>query len=358
MFDKIKSLFATNPIVANAPKRSLTSKLRPMVQYKVATGVAEWRKALDAAKYKLNPNRKALYALYETAELDDQVLAQRRQAHMAAISAAWTLEGADETILKQPWFGTYLREAVNTEFWGHTLLELIPAPGNGRGIESILLIPRQHVRPEFQDVLIYTSDVKGIPYKGISSLIELGQPDDLGVYSAVLLPYIRKHYSDTDWSQFSERFGLPFMTVRTATTDRTELDQKEAMAKNFGSSGYAILDDQDQLDFLNPNHSGQLHLGFKDRIELADKQIAKLMNGQTGTSEAKAFVGSAEVHERVMDDFTKCRLYGIEMDINRKLLPALAAFGYPVEGATFSFVYPEPQATPEAGKEPVGKKKA
>lgn len=350
MFERIKSLFYTSPVIANAPKRSLLSKLRPMVQYRVNTGVAEWRKALELAKYKLNPNRRTLYALYDQCELDDQVLAQRRLAHMSAMAAEWTLDGADEKILRQPWFNTYLREAVNTEFWGHSLLELLPN-AQGNGIDGVALIPREHVRPEFGDVLIHTSDTKGIAFRGINQLIELGAPDDLGVYQAVLLPYIRKHYADTDWSQFSERFGMPFMTIRTATSDQKELDEKEAMARKFGASGYAILDEQDQLDFLNPNYSGNLHVNFKDRIELADKQIAKLMNGQTGTSEEKAYVGSAEVHERVMDDFTKCRLQAIEMDINRKLLPALATFGYPVQGATFSFVYPEPQATPKAAED-------
>jgi len=61
------------------------------------------------------------------------------------------------------------------------------------------------------------------------------------------------------------------------------------------------------------------------------------MNGQTGTSDEKAFVGSAEVHERILDDWHHSRLRRYANIINYKLIPFLVYHGYPLEGLTGTF---------------------
>ena len=58
------------------------------------------------------------------------------------------------------------------------------------------------------------------------------------------------------------------------------------------------------------------------------------MNGQTGTSDEKSFVGSAEVHERVLDKFTEARLKRVQDIVNYKLLPFLQYHGYPITDKT------------------------
>lgn len=317
--------------------------------WKVKVELDTYRQALDLARNPLRYDRKYLYAIYREVELDDQVTAQTRIACATIQRAPFEIvraEGAAEdkaltARLKKPWFYDLLEVLVKTEFWGHSLVEFHPVLDKDGEFVAFSVVPRDHVRPEYGDVLPQITDSVGVPFrdnKTFPYVMEVGRPDDLGLYHIVAIPYIRKKYADTDWSLFSERFGSPFLTIKTASRDPRELDAKERMARNFGSNGYAILDDQDELSTVVSNFTGTAHYTFRDRIVLADEQISKIMNGQTGTTNEKAHVGAAEVHERILNDFNFARMTRIEYFINFVLFPFLASMGYQgMDGAKFEF---------------------
>lgn len=336
---------AASPSNQVGDKRGLIYKIRQQTIYRINAEIANLRTAIQSAENPLRPNRILLYALYRQIELDDQVAAQMRIANATIINSPFQVEKnqkPDENLtdlFKRPWFIDYLQYCLETEFWGHTLVEFDPVR-SGFEFERILKFPREHVRPEYGDVITYTSDQKGIPFrnnKDYKFLLEIGKPDDLGLFRIIGVPAIRKKYSDTDWSLYSERYGMPFLTIKTASRQKNELDSKEQMARNFGSSGWAILDDQDELNTMVSNTNGTAHMVYKDRMDRADDQIARLINGQTGASDQKAFVGAAQVHERLLNDFVKWRLTTIEYAINFNLIPLLVANGYPLKDTKFKF---------------------
>lgn len=359
------------PVPVN--KKSIRSMVTPSYIYKVSAQFDNFRKALDLALYPLRPDRKSLYGFYREVELDDEVITQTRVACVTVKRAPFEVlfgkkldEKATE-LFTRPWFYELLEVMVKTEFWGHSLVEFTPEKNEKGEFASFSVITRDHVRPEYGDVLRQFTDTEGIKFrdpKAFPLLLEFGRADDIGLYHVVAIPALRKRYADTDWSLFSERFGSPFLVVRTQATAKQELDNKEKMAANFTSNGYAILDDQDQIDMLE--RKGQNgHLTYADRIALADKQIAKIINGQASTSDEKAHVGSAEVHERILNDFTFDRMVRIQNWINFGLIPFLVRNGYALDGATFEFVelrkqelkeLSEPVEKPKPGNDPAQKK--
>lgn len=327
-------------------KAILAWRISRHYNWRVKAEFKNFRTALDTAQNPLMPDRRSLYAFYREVELDDEVTTQARTAYMTVQRAPFEVrrdkKASDELtdLFKRPWFFDLMHTAVMTEFWGHSLVEFNPAMADNGEFCSYWTLPRDQVRPEYGDVLTNQGDVTGVPYrdpKAFPFLLEMGRPDDLGLYHVVAIPALRKRFSDTDWSLFSERFGSPFLTIKTSSRDKKELDAKEEMAANFGSNGYAILDDQDTIEPIVANYNGTAHYTFRDRMEMADKQIAKLMNGQTGTSDEKSYVGSAEVHERILNDYTFSRLYRIQFWINFHLIPFLVRHGYKLEGCTFEF---------------------
>ena len=76
---------------------------------------------------------------------------------------------------------------------------------------------------------------------------------------------------------------------------------------------------------------------YKNLADFCDDQIAKMMNGQTGTGKNGAWTGTAEVHERVLTEFTKARMRRIQDIINYQLFPFLIAKGYKLGGYEFKF---------------------
>lgn len=327
------------------PKKGLRRKVKRTYKFKVKAEMEQLRKAVLFAENPLRPDRRNLYSIYFDVADDDQVTTQIRVAQSTIGCApfeVYTKKGKpDETLtelFERTWFKEYLKRSIETEFWGHSLIEFNDKKKDPE-FSNIVLIPREHVRPEYGDVLQQTSDSSGIQFrdnKEFKNLIEIGTRENLGLFKKIAKPYIRKHYADTDWSIYSEKFGMPTIIARTTSRDKSELDAKENMLANIGANGWAILDDQDEIDFMESNNQNG-YLTFEKRMELADKQIAKIINGQSSTSDEKAYVGSAEVHERILDDFTKDRLQDIQNHIRDFLIPFLIRHDYPLIGAKFEF---------------------
>lgn len=126
------------------------------------------------------------------------------------------------------------------------------------------------------------------------------------------------------------------------------------MAANFGSNGWIIRDVEEEVNIVQvASRAGAEN--FKDMALFCDSQISKLMNGQTGTTDEKAFEGSAEVHERVLDKFNEARLKRVQDIVNYKLLPFLQYHGYPITDKT-SFSFPslkrKAEGTSDTPKQP------
>jgi SPP1 gp7 family putative phage head morphogenesis protein len=260
-----------------------------------------------------------------------------------------------EAIFDEPWFVRYLNIWVDTYFWGHSLVEMhIEKDGN---ISNPWLVPREHVHPWSGQLVVNTGDTKGFPYREkpyTKTLIEIGEPEDLGLLLVVAREVIWKSYARTDWSRFSEKFGMPQVVIKANTTLESELDKKEEYARNFGTTGYLILDDEDEVTLLEKaNTDYKLYL---EQARFCDEQISKVIVGQTGTADEKSFVGSAEVHERTLDTYIWAMLRAAQFHINKELIPFLQENGIPVAGYRLKFDDLE-KSTSTPGQSGEGQKK-
>lgn len=337
-------------------------KLTRLTQYKVDLKMDVRDSAILSAENLINPKRRMLYALYkevaDDAHLSSAVTTRRlntlRETFVIRDEKSGTIDEDLRDLFKTPWFYDFCRLSLDTIFWGHSLIEFGELDDMNE-FKSVYLVPREHVKPETQEILIDPSDQKGIPYmESVEGkwLIEVGGCDDLGLYKKASRYVILKRYSLTDWARRSEKYGMPTMIVRTASRDKEELDAKEAMAANLGSNGYAILDDQDEIDLLESNQAFTWQI-FDGLTERMDKYISKLILGQTMTADDGSSLSQAQVHERVMDSYTEADMRWLGFQINMKLLPFLVKHGYPLKGKEFEWY----RFTPEYEEELLEKKK-
>lgn len=354
ILDRLSGLFVREDIsgteqqnfAASPDKRGLITKLQKYYTSRVELELKTWKTAVEMAEDPIRPRRNELLRLYHRAMEDDHLLAQVRTARFTVQMGGFKImendtELEDATdLLARPWFDEYLQLAVDAELYGHSLVEFNPERDAKGEFQNIFLVPREHVRPETGEVVLYIHDEKGLMYREPpvnKYLVEIGRPYDLGLLKVASKTVIRKEYALTDWSRRNEKYGMPFLVVRTASRNQKELDEKADMAENFGSNAWAILDDQDQIDMLESNQTFAFQ-SFKDYADWADKAVSILINGQTGTTEEKSFVGSAEVHERILNTYTKARMLRIQNHINYGLIPFLRKHGYAIpEEAYFQF---------------------
>lgn len=315
-------------------------------QYRVDADMKIWKQAVTMAEDPIRPNRELLYNLYHRIMEDDQLLAQVRNARFNIQMGDFelrNLNGVPTDLVKlfdTPWFFKYIEHCVDTELWGYTVLE--PRIGPDGMIREVLLMPREHISPLLRHILIRPSDISGIPWDTPpieGKLISIGDSDDLGLLKSIAKLIIRKDYNLSDWGRLNERFGIPFVTMKTATRDKKELDVKEEMLANFGASGWALIDDEDEIQIHESKASQQGHKTFEEYSNYADRCIAFLVNGTTYSSEQAAYSGTAQSQERQLNKYTLARMRRIQYHINWELIPFLIKyFNYPLEGHTFAFL--------------------
>ena len=299
--------------------------------------------AIENAIYPGRPDRRDLLVIYANSEDDSHVISQIEIAKSKLLSEPFVLtrNGTEDSELiekfRSPWFEDWLTIIIDAMMWGYTLVEAGPVVDEA--FSDFSVFPRRHVEPFKRHILIRPSDIVGIPYgDNPASLyfIEIGHPKDLGRFKIVAREVIWKNFSRSDWSQASEKFGMPFLHFKTATDDKDELDRIEALCRNFASNGYIISSTEDEVTVEMPTNSDFYKI-FQENAQFCDQQISKCINGQTGTSDEKSFVGSAEVHERILDDFSERRLRTASNLTNTKLIPFLSYHGWQLEGVKFRF---------------------
>lgn len=326
-------------------KKRLTPSLKQTAPARVDNSLAILKSAEQMARNPENPNRVQLYSIYEQIVKDSHLSANVRTAKIAVQKSDFQIMRngkADDKatlLLNTPWFDAFISHALDAEFWGHSLIEF-HYDIETKAVGKIILIPRKHVKPESGIVVAEIADDSGWEYrdnKETWGLVEIGRPNDLGLYLIAATEVLIKNYARSDWSQASEKYGMPLLKIKTNTEDSKELDRLEDMAQNFAANGYVIINNEDDAEIIQPPGRNFFSI-YEKSIKMCDEQISKIINGQTGSSDQKSYAGAAEVHERILNDYTFSRMRRMQHIINRELLPFLTnVFGYPFAGCEFRY---------------------
>ena len=345
----LKTIFQAKQETAPTPRRKhkrYSDSILKMPPNRVRMQMDTLSNAALAALDPEHSDRSRLLDMYENTVKDSQYIAEHEKAVAFLITEPFevcpvgTGEGDKERTLlfQRPWFTHFLTIAVDTEFWGYTLAEFGQQDAQGEFLD-VSVFPRHHVRPFEKQITRYPDEYSGIPYGGNETeyfLLELGEADRLGKLESITVEVIWKTFARSDWSEYNERYGKPFIIYHTDTGDEKERDRAFEMAQKYGSELVGVVDTDESLDVIDVASRASAQ-NYSELAKACDENIAKMMNGQTGTSDVKAWAGSAEVHERVLTEFTKARMKRIQDIINYRLFPFLTAHGYRLEGYEFQF---------------------
>lgn len=337
----------TNLAAAVKSNKRIFPNIRRQHSYRVELEMNNLGTAIIQAENPMNPNRRMLYSIYKEVWRDGHLFSQTRLLRESVVGAGFELRDAKgdanedaAKLLQRKWFMQYIRTFVDTAFWGHSLVEFGEIDKVTKEFTSIQLMPREHVRPEWGEILINPSDTKGIPYRNTDIgrwLMEMGNNEDLGLLQIASKDVIRKNYSLSDWSRRSEKFGMPITYIKTTSTDPVEVDRCAQMLENMGNNSWAVIDDSDTLDFIESTQTDAFKI-YQELIKYSDDSNSKVVVGQTGTSSNEAFAGTADVHETIFYVFVASVLRDLQFHINDELIPFLIGFGYPLNGLEFAFL--------------------
>ena len=313
--------------------------------YRIRQDIQKWRNAVQTAESVYNPSRRLLYQTYKDVVVDAHLSGALQQRLLNAANSGWEICNKDGSInqektelLSKPWFQKYLNWAEESIFWGFSLVQLNDLIDFD--FPQIELIPRQYVRPEFGTVTQYEAGTIGESYyddKYYDWVIPIGDKRDLGLLMKAAPLVIWKKNTLGSWNEHAEIFGSPIRIGKTDVRDEITRKNMEDMLKNMGSSPWAVFDKEDNIELIEAS-SRDVYRIYGNLVEFLNKEISKLILGQTMTLDDGSSRSQAEIHERVAKQIEQADKEFLQADVQSNLFPRLNAHGFGLENMYFKFV--------------------
>jgi len=200
-------------------------------------------------------------------------------------------------LFRKMWYRNIIKYYVDSKFHGFSLVQLGDIVSNV--FEDSYLVPRHYVIQQKWGVkkeLGNVSDlIKFNDPKFRNWIIPIGDPEDLG--------YVKTKISDVD-----------------------RKTNAEDMMEEMGLSAWAVLDEEDEIGFLQANRTDISNM-YKNFLEFVNSEISKLFLLQTGTTDEKTHVGSAGVMQDILKSLIEAYLTEIEDLTNKKIIPLAQRHG-------------------------------
>lgn len=240
-------------------------------------------------------------------------------------------------LLRRKWFRDFVNYSLDSIYWGHSLIQfgdIITRNGIDE-FKEVELVPRQYVKPEFHTVS-ENWEVEGAGKDYLENpladwCIGVGEKRDLGLLLKITPLVIWKKNAMGAWAEYVEKFGSPIRIGKTESTDYASVKRMEDMLTQMSVASWGLFKHDDSIEIKADTRQDAYRI-YDMMIERCNSEIAKLIIGQTGSTDEKSFVGSAEVHERILQQVGHMLGQFIYSVLNDQLVPLLNIHGFGLEG--------------------------
>ncbi len=312
--------------------------------------VGMWRQAWQVAINIDNPNRSNLYDIYSDCLIDLHLTGCIGQRKGMTLKENFMLAGKNGKInedatklLEQEWFYDFIDLALDSRFWGHSLIQLgdVITDENGMRFDGVELVPRKHVCPEHGVILKQASDDwhDGFPFRDgqiADYCIEVGKKDDLGLLLKCAPSCISKKNMLSFWDMFGEVFGAPIRIAKTSTCDQAERSRIENALDTMGNMFWAVLPDNTDVE-IKESTKGDAFNVYDKRIDRCNSELSKGVLNQTMTIDNGSSLSQSQTHLEVFENIVREDKKMIAYVVNGKLLPIMAKHGFNVASCSFQW---------------------
>ena len=351
-----------NKAVDITKKRPEDSNVRHTIKFeqtiqRVRQDINKWRNAVRAAESFYFPSRHLLYQTYKDVVLDAHLSGAITQRVFNTTGSGWAICDADGNeneeltrLLDKMWFERFMNYSMESIFYGHSLIQFGDIVDDE--FTDIELIPRQYVRPEKHLVIQTQASQIGVdyteePYK--DWVVSVGDCRDLGLLMKASPLALWKKNTIGSWSEHAELFGSPIRVGKTNVRDAETRKNMEDMLENMGSAPWAVFDTDDNIEMIQTNGKDVSRI-YDGLISLCNKEMSKLIIGQTMTLDEGSSRSQAEVHERSAKQIENMDKIFITNVVNKQLFPLLEIHGFKLKGYRFKFIEKEALSVEKQGE--------
>jgi hypothetical protein len=379
---------ATSPLGVAAdygkPDKDLSNYITPVQLERLRHDINMWRNAVKEMEAAWYPQRvKAQRMLIDTI-LNGHVkscMRKRRRLTMQRqfmfgreIAEDQYQEDVDITRqFKKTWFKTLIKYIIDAEAFGYSLIALGDIVDGE--FPNIRLVRRWNVSPERENVTSMIYSLSGAnflqePYADWHVWVTTDNENGTAncgygyLYEVALYEIVLRNLLGFN-GDFVEMFAQPYRVGKTTKTDAAERDKLEAALQNMGSAGYAVIDPNDDIAFLETRLGSTGFLGYDNLEARCEKKISKLILGHSdaldstpgklgsGQGGQESPVGLALSEVQSEDGAT------VENVINNQVLPKLKNLGFVIpDGIIFKFKNDDEMAETRSRKDDSDQKTA
>ncbi|MDR0387243.1 MAG: DUF935 domain-containing protein [Treponema sp.] len=141
-----------------------------------------------------------------------------------------------------------------------------------------------------------------------------------GLALSALYFWMLKSYDVTSWAAFIDRYGYPIRIGKYGkkATEQDRATLKRAVAA-IGQDFGAVIPESAQLEIIESKHASETSNVYKSMADWIDKQISKLVLGQTMTSDDGASLAQSKTHEEVRQDIADSDIQQVVETLNAAL---------------------------------------
>jgi len=287
------------------PKKLKNYPVRVPIE-RVSQDVRKWRDAIREAEQSYYPHRVKMQQIFNDTILNGHVFACMERRKKMTLHKGIIMVDENENVnyewtawLQNPTYELLSNYVLDTIFFGYTFLWYEGV--NDVNIENLTLGKRWFVSPDREQYLAFMYAVSGIPIgKDAPEEIKdwifyLTTPSENGqsncgyglLYKVALYEIFLRNNLGYN-GDYIELFAAPFRVGKTRKTSELDRGDFEAAIRDMGSSGYAIIDPDEEIEFIQGKGSGtgnDVYDNFEQRME---KKISKVILGHADAMDSKA----------------------------------------------------------------------
>jgi hypothetical protein len=346
-------------VIKKQQGNSLRNYITPVQLQRNAQDVRSWRDAIAEAERAYFPERVKMQRIFIDSIMNGHVMSvldRRKDLTMLRDFMICDKKGNESEYLTEifqaEWFYMFMSYALDAISFGYTLIDLGDCIDNE--FPDLGIIKRWHISPdrkivqpfiyspsgnsflapEFKDFYIWVPT----PTNNGASPCGYGLLYQIALYE-IMLRNILGFNAD-----FIELYAMPYRWAKTNKTSEAERAELERALQQMGSSGYAITDTQDEIEFLETALAGTGWKSYENFEQRCEKKISKIVLGHSDAVDStpgKLGGGQGEelspVAVALSDKQTKDGRF-IESLVTKQLLPRMRLMGFSIpEGYVFRF---------------------
>lgn len=166
------------------------------------------------------------------------------------------------------------------------------------------------------------------PFKWLVHMPKLisGIPIRGGVAMPASFCFAAKRYAVADWLVFLDQYGIPSRIGRFGPDQKNNKTELLRGLERLTSGGVAVIPEGMIIEILEGGKGNGK--SFQECAEYWDKQVSKVVLGQTMSSDDGSSLSQAKVHEKVRDDIRAADARSVAQCINEQLIKPFVDLNY------------------------------